>query len=358
VAGLSRQRVHAGRQAVRDHVETVLGPVRPRDLGPTLMHEHLLVDTRTAADKKAGHAAVPLGLHNYYLARRNNDHPQCLVLDSVSDAVDELAHFAAAGGRTVVEVTPVGLGRNPAGLVEISAASGVQVVMGAGFYDHDYHTDSVHELAVEQLAELIVADCEEGVGAGQVKAGVIGEIGLSWPATDCEHKALTAAAKAQARTGRLLVVHPGRDPAAPRWALDRAEDAGADPARVALAHLDRTLEDPAAVAELARRGAYVSFDLFGSESSFYPYSDFAMPNDAGRLRLIRSVADLGQIAQVLVSHDIYAKTHLMRYGGEGYAHILRDVVPVMDRFGIDAAMRRQLLVDNPAAALSGGAAKP
>jgi phosphotriesterase-related protein len=341
-----------------DHVETVLGPVRASGLGPTLMHEHLLVDTRTAADKKASPAAVPLGLHNYYLARRNHDHPHTLVLDSVSEAVDELAHFAAAGGRTVVEVTPVGIGRDPAGLAEISAASGVHVVMGAGFYDHDYHTDAVHELAAEQLAEIIAADCEEGVAADQgkarVKAGVIGEIALSWPAADCEHKVLTAAAKAQARTGRLLIVHPGRDPAAPGWALDRAQDAGADPARVVLAHLDRTLDDPAAVAELARRGAYVSFDLFGSESSFYPYSDFAMPNDAGRLRLIRSVADLGQLTKVLVSHDIYAKTHLMRYGGEGYAHILRDVAPVMDRFGIDAAMRRRLLVDNPAAALSGG----
>jgi phosphotriesterase-related protein len=346
---------------VGDYVETVRGPVQAGDLGPTLMHEHLLVDTRTAADKEASHAAVPLALHNHYLARRHHDHPHSLVLDSVSEAVDELAHFAAVGGRTVVDVTPVCIGRNPAGLVEISAASGIQVVMGAGFYDHDYHTDSVHDLAAEQLAELIVADCEEGVeaasGKPRVKAGVIGEIGLSWPATGCEHKVLTAAARAQARTGRLLVVHPGRDPAAPLWALDRAEHAGADPARVVLAHLDRTLEDPAAVAELARRGAYVSFDLFGSESSFYPYSDFAMPNDAGRLRLIRAVADVGLTAKVLVSHDIYAKTHLMRYGGEGYAHILRDVAPVMGRFGIDAAMRRQILVDNPAAALSGGTQK-
>lgn len=343
------------------HVETVLGPVPAGDLGPTLMHEHLLVDTRTAADKQASGRSGPLGLHNYYLARRNNDHPDSLVLDSVSDAVGELAHFAAAGGRTVVEVTPVGLGRNPAGLAEISRASGVQLVMGAGFYDHDYHADCVHELDAGQLAELIVADCEQGVPAAQgearVKAGVIGEIGLSWPATECEHKVLVAAARAQAATGRLLIVHPGRNPAAPRWALDRAEDAGADPARVALGHLDRTLQDPAAVAELARRGAYVSFDLFGSESSFYPYSDFAMPNDAGRLRLIRGVADLGHAAKVVVSHDIYAKTHLLRYGGEGYAHLLRDVAPVMDRFGIDAALRQQLFVDNPAAALSGGTAK-
>jgi phosphotriesterase-related protein len=338
-------------------VDTVLGPVIAGDLGQTLMHEHLLVDTRTAAHKEASHLAVPLGLHNYYLSRRNEDHPHCLVLDSVSEAADELRHFAAAGGRTLVEVTPVGLGRNPGGLAEISRATGVHVVMGAGFYDHEFHVDAVHDQGAEQLAETIVRDCVEGVAdmsrARSVKAGVIGEIGLSWPATDCEHKVLVAAARAQAVTGKLLLIHPGRDPAAPRWALDQAEQAGADPARTALAHLDRTLEDPLQVARLAERGAYVSFDLFGSELSHYPYSDFAMPNDAGRLRLIRAVADLGHISRVLVSHDIYSKTHWLRYGGEGYAHILRDVVPVMDRFGIDTGMRRQILVDNPARALGG-----
>jgi phosphotriesterase-related protein len=340
-----------------DRVDTVLGPVERDDLGPTLMHEHLLVDTRTAAQREASHLAVPLGLHNYYLSRRNDDHPHCLVLDSVSEAIDELRHFATAGGRTLVEVTPVCLGRNPAGLVEVSRRSGVHVVMGAGFYDHEYHADAVHEQSAEQLAETITRDCEEGVGgqspAGGVKAGVIGEIGLSWPATGCEHKVLAAAARAQAATGKLLVVHPGRDPAAPGWALDQAERAGADPARVVLSHLDRTLEDPLQVAHLAGRGAFVSFDLFGAESSYYPYSGFAMPNDAGRLRLIRAVAELGHISQVVVSHDIYSKTRWLRYGGEGYAHILRDVVPVMERFGIDTAMCRQILLDNPARALSG-----
>jgi len=343
--------------AMTGPVDTVLGQVMAGDLGQTLMHEHLLIDTRTAAHREASHLAVPLGLHNYYLSRRNDDHPHCLVLDSVSEAADELRHFAAAGGRTLVEVTPVCLGRNPAGLAEISRATGIHVVMGAGFYEHEYHADAVHDRSAEQLAETIVRDCEEGVAgvspARSVKAGVIGEIGLSWPATDCEDRVLVAAARAQAATGKLLIVHPGRDPAAPRWALDRAEQAGADPARIALAHLDRTLEDPLQVARLAERGAYVSFDLFGAESSYYPYSGFAMPNDAGRLRLIRAVADLGHITRVLVSHDIYSKTHWLRYGGEGYAHILRDVVPVMDRFGIDTGMCRQILVDNPARALGG-----
>lgn len=337
------------------HVDTVLGPVAACDLGTTLMHEHLLVDTRTDVHRKESPGTVGLGLHNYYLARRNDDHPHSLVLDSVSEAVDELGLFTAAGGRTVVEVTPICLGRDPAGLAAIARASGVHVVMGGGFYDHEYHCDAVHELSAEQLSEIVVRDCVEGVecAGGQVRSGVIGEIALSWPATACEEKALVAAAIAQAATGKLLVIHPGRNPAAPRWALDRAARAGADPARIALSHLDRTLDDAAAVAELAERGAYVSFDLFGCESSFYPYSDFAMPNDAGRLRLIRAVADLGHHAKVVVSHDIYSKTRRSRYGGEGYAHILRDVVPVMGRFGIDEELGRLILVENPARALCG-----
>jgi phosphotriesterase-related protein len=339
-------------------VDTVLGPVAAAELGPTLVHEHLFVDTRTPSQRAESHRREPLALHNYYLSRRNDDNPHCLVLDSVSEATDELRHYAAAGGGTVVEVTPICLGRQPGRLVEVSRASGVKVVMGGGFYDHDYHDPRVHDWPVEQLTELIVHDCVDGIattGPGPaVKAGVIGEIGLSWPMVDCERKALVAASQAQARTGKALIIHPGRNPAAPREALEVATGAGADPERVVMSHLDRTFDEAGAVADLARAGAFVSFDLFGHESSFYPYSDFAMPNDAMRLKLIRTVADRGFSHRMVVSQDIYSKAHWVRYGGEGYAHILRDVVPVMDRFGIDETLRHQLLVENPARAIALG----
>jgi len=343
-------------------VDTVLGPVAAAELGPTLVHEHLFIDTRTTTQRAESHLGEPLALHNYYLSRRNDDNPHCLVLDSVSEATDEVRHFAAAGGGTVVEVTPICLGRQPSRLVEVSRASGVKVVMGGGFYDHDYHDARVHEWPVERLTDLIVRDCVEGAEAagpgGPVKAGVIGEIGLSWPMIDCERKALVAASRAQARTAKALIIHPGRHPAAPREAFEVATGAGADAERIVLCHLDRTLDDPGAVADLARRGAYVSFDLFGHESSFYPYSDFAMPNDAMRLKLIRAVADRGFEHRIVLSQDIYSKAHWVLYGGEGYAHILRDVVPVMDRFGIDEAFRHLLLVENPALAIGGPASAP
>jgi phosphotriesterase-related protein len=339
------------------HVDTVLGPIPAEALGPTLVHEHLLVDTRPRDGQGGDHE--PLALHNYYLSRRNDDNANCLVLDSVSEAVSELGELSRNGGRSLVEVTPLCLGRDPAGLLSIARQSGLNIIMGGGFYDHDYHAANVHGRSAEELTEVIVADCTTGVtvadgeGTAVVRPGVIGEIALSWPPFECEVTALVAAGRAQAATGRTLVIHPGRHEHGPRFALEKAESAGADPSRVVISHIDRTLEDPLAVAALAERGAFVACDLFGSESSYYPYSDFAMPNDAGRLRLIRAVAELGWIEQILVSHDIYSKTHLLRYGGEGYGHILRDVAPVMERFGLDEEAREQILVRNPARALTG-----
>src|SRR5262249_61001755 len=85
--------------------------------------------------------------------------------DGGGEAAEEPRHCAAAGGRTLVEVTPVCLGRNPAGLAEISRATGIHVVMGAGFYEHEYHADAVHDRSAEQLAETIVRACEEGLPA-------------------------------------------------------------------------------------------------------------------------------------------------------------------------------------------------
>lgn len=347
-------------------VDTVLGPVSAAELGVTQVHEHLLVDCRDPVDG-TGRVGVgdvePLALHNYYEARHRGDHQQSLVLDSVTDAIYEMERFVAAGGCTIVDVTPVCLGRQPEGLREIARATGVNVVMGCGYYVHEYHGPEVHEHSMEQLADAIRRDLVDGVpaatGGGDsapIRAGVIGEIGLSWPLADCERKALVAASHAQRDTGKALIIHPGRHRFAPLEALDVVESCGVDPGRVVLSHLDRTLDDPRDIEALARRGAFVAFDLFGNESSFYPYSEFEMPNDGGRLRLIRSVVDAGFADRVLMSHDIYSKVHTTRYGGEGYAHILRRVVPLMARYGLDDEQQHQLLVTNPKMALGGPAA--
>ena len=140
-------------------------------------------------------------------------------------------------------------------------------------------------------------------------------------------------------------------------AVGIVEACGVDLARVVVSHVDRTVDDARPLEQLARMGVFVAFDLFGRECSYYPYSEFSMPNDGGRLRLIRTLVDAGFADRVLISHDIYSKVRTGRYGGEGYGHILQRVVPRMDRYGLGNDLWRQFLVTNPAAVLAGGGTK-
>jgi phosphotriesterase-related protein len=331
------------------HVQTVLGPVAPAELGVALPHEHLLLDFVGDRSSDAPTWLEPIGLGNYYHARRTFDqYRDNMQLQSVEVAVTEAGYFAAAGGGCIVDVTPIGLARDPAGLAQISRESGVHVVMGCAHYVQEYHPPDLPD--EDAIVEEIVRDVEEGVDG--VKAGIIGEVGLGWPVHPDERKVLRAAARAQARTGAALMVHPGRKAQAPLDAIRTVIDSGGNPERTVIAHLDRTLFELGDWLELARTGCYLELDLFGSESSFYPLAPIDMPNDATRLESILALREHSHLDQVLMAQDIDQKVRQRTYGGEGYGHILENVVPVMERKGFDRPEIDRLLVENPARMLS------
>ena len=159
-----------------------------------------------------------------------------------------------------------------------------------------------------------------------------------------------SAVAAQRATGAVVMVHPGRDSRAPLHAAGLVSAAGGDPSRLIVAHMERTLFSLDDLCELAATGCYLEFDLFGIETSYYPWSPIDMPNDAMRIDYIAGLSERGHAAQVLMSHDIDMKARLQKYGGEGYGHILRNVLPVMRRKGMSESEIRQLLVANPARA--------
>ena len=115
----------------------------------------------------------------------------------------------------------------------------------------------------------------------------------------------------------------------------------------------RTIADDKHLFDLADTGIYLEYDLFGLETSWYPYNPaFDMPNDAGRMAQIVRLIDRGHLDQVLMSHDIAYKCNLVKYGGFGYPHLLTRVVPRLRRKGVDEAGMRRLLVENPQRAFS------
>ena len=149
-----------------------------------------------------------------------------------------------------------------------------------------------------------------------------------------------------------LSIHPGRNVAAPMDAIRTVVSAGGDPKRTIVCHLDRTLFDINDYLELAKTGCYLEFDLFGWETRHYPLSEIDMPNDAVRVDNIMQLVNAGHINQILVSHDVDSKLRLRVYGGEGYQHILENVVPVMRRKGLNESQVSHILIENPRRALT------
>jgi len=330
-------------------VMTVLGPIAPDALGATLLHEHLLCDLRPVAARDSTEPEVEITLANAFdVNYRPGEHRGNHRLQDRALAAREAGLFRSQGGGTIVEMTTAGIGPDLAGLAAVSQASGVHIVAGAGYYTQAFQDAATLSMPVELLAETMTMEVLQGARGTDIRCGIIGEIGCSWPLTPFERRALIAAAKTQAATGATITVHPGRHPQAPHEILDILGHAGADIARVIIDHMDRTYEDDdGEIVALARRGCVVEFDFFGIETSQYWLGVADLPTDWMRLRCIRRLFDSGLGDRIAVAHDICTRSRLQSLGGHGYGHLLRNVVPLMRERGFAQAEIDQLLVETP-----------
>jgi phosphotriesterase-related protein len=251
------------------------------------------------------------------------------------------------GGDAIVELTCGGLSPDPEGLRRIAQGTGVHLVMGCGYYVNDYQDAKNHRRTVEDFAQEMIGQIRHGAWGTDVRAGMIGEIGCQAPWTALEKRVMQGALIAAAETGAAINVHPGRDPDQPQEVADFIKAAGHPTERVVISHIDRTVFDEPRLLRLADSGVTIEFDLFGQESSYYGLSDIDMPNDATRLRLIRALIDKGHLDRVVISHDICYRTRLASFGGHGYGHIFRNVVPMMKKRGYSEDEIDAILVRNP-----------
>jgi phosphotriesterase-related protein len=336
---------------------TVLGPIAPEQLGVTLMHEHLLLDAtpwfrppEAASLRPVAYGPVSIEV----LGLLHNDPFLCLDNCKLFDeetTIEEVRRFRLAGGDTVVDPTCRGIGRDPLALQRISRATGLNIVMGAGYYLEPAHPAIVRQMSLDAIAEEIERDVVDGVQG--VRAGIIGEIGISKDFTPEEEKVLRAAARAQKATGVPLEVHlPGWERHAGR-VLDTIAAEGGDLRRTVLCHMNPSGEDFAYQAELAQRGAWLEYDMIGMDY-FYADQQAQSPSDEENARAIARLRDAGLLGSVLLSQDIFIKIQLVRYGGTGYAHILDHFVPRLRRHGFTDAEIATLLVENPRRVFAGG----
>jgi phosphotriesterase-related protein len=333
-------------------VMTVNGPITGADLGVTLMHEHLQNDCscwwNPPTDPARAHLAegqvrmeILSELRQDPFVNKHN-----IALDDLDLCIEEIGAFAAAGGRTVVDPTCRGIGRDPAKLRRIAAASGLNIVMGAGYYLASSMPDTVARMSVDDIADQIVAEALVGVDGTDARIGLIGEIGVSSDFTDAEQKSLRGAARAQVRTGLPLMVH------LPGWfrhglrVLDIVEAEGGNLSHTVLCHMNPSHDDWDYQRTLAERGAFIEFDMIGMDY-FYADQQVQCPGDDDVARAILRLVDAGLLDRVLLSQDVFLKMMLTRYGGNGYAFVQQHFLPRLARHGLDAHARETLLTINP-----------
>jgi predicted metal-dependent phosphotriesterase family hydrolase len=298
-------------------IVTVTGPIPASQAGYTLSHEHLLCDL-------------------WDLARSYDS-----ILDDESLAIRELAEYREAGGRTLIDATSSGLGRNPSALRRISEATGIQVIMGAGWYRECFYPAIVFEEDTNALADLIVNEVTQGADGTDVRAGIIGEIGTERKhITPAQERVFRAAARAQRRTGACVMTHTTHFGELALEQIALLQEEGVPAGRIVISHLgDR--HDTRQLLKIAQQGVFLSVDNIGYVGQGYPA-------DEVRARNVALLTSEGHLGQIVLSGDICQKTHLAAYGGKGYAHVPRHFVPLLHQNGLTEEATHQMPVVNPA----------
>jgi phosphotriesterase-related protein len=337
------------RTELRGSVQTVLGLIEPSDLGNTLLHEHILCDIRPPSWHELGDYGKEISLCNHWPINYGEViAPGNLQLDERAVAIDEVGFMKRDGGNAIVDLSCGGLDPNPAGLSEVSKATGVHIIMGCGQYVDEYQDPANAERTIESFAQEMVDQVCVGAWGTDIRSGIIGEIGCQSPWTPLEKKVMEGAAIAMEETGASLSVHPGRHKDQPQEVADFLAERGAPMDRVIMSHIDRTIFDDESLFRLADTGCIIELDLFGMESSYYKLNEeIDMPNDGVRLKVLCKLKDRGHLGQIAISHDICYRTRLSTYGGHGYGHIFRNVVPMMKRRGFSEADVNTILVETP-----------
>ena len=335
---------------MKGFAQTVNGPIKKSDIGFTLMHEHIFCDLRKPEKRNyLPNYQEEITIKNRFEVNYfQNKNQQNLILDEYEKAIEELKIFEEFGGNTIVELSTIGMNPEPIKLSKISHETGVNIILGTGCYTEDYLDDQTLNYSIEDLRMLMSQHLKYGFDDTNIRAGLIGELGCSWHLKETEKKSLRAALKIQDETGVTISIHPGRHEDSPQEIIEYLEKFKVIPSKTIICHVDRTLTNLEDILFILNKGYVLEWDFFGIETSNYWFGKFDLPTDYMRLDLILELLKKGFDNQITISHDICIRTRLNCYGGHGYSHINKHVVPLMLGRGWSEKNIEQLLVTNPA----------
>jgi phosphotriesterase-related protein len=315
-------------------INTVTGKCNARDLGFTLIHEHLTA-----------------GFPGWEFDNRNFNRKA-----EVSKAVDRLKEIQDLGVSSFVDPCPMELGRDPEFAAEVSEKSGVRVIIATGLYNDAFGIPQhFRMLSADDIADVYIQELTEGVGKTGIKPGLIktatgGIPGMSVDTaiTPSEEKCLRAAARAQKKTGVPLLCHNSESSPFGRETLEVFRQEGVDFNRVLIGHACG-VGDMKYYFDILNRGAWIGFDRFGLEP---------IAPDKMRLASLIGLLAVG-FDRIMLSQDAVGcwlgrplkafEKMMEKAPNSNYAHVCRNIIPQMLKAGVSEQKIRTLTVDNPRA---------
>lgn len=308
-------------------VQTVLGDIRPEEMGITDCHEHLI---------RSGGPEIAESLD--YL------------MDDVDKAVQEFDLFVQSGGKTVVTMDPLGCGRDVAAMLEVAHRVSGHLLVATGFHRGELYDNRHHWLMtnpVDQVACMLIAEIEQGLDVHSyngpivervdARAGLI-KAGTSYlKVTEFERRALQAAALAQSATGAPVVTHTSGG----TMALEQAsilKEHGADLSKIVVGHMHRN-PDPAYNKRVLDTGVNLGYDT----CRFKYYSENFV------IDLLLNLVRAGYQKQIVLGHDAGTRGYQKAWGaGVGLDYLLTEFVPRLRSEGMPEEAIDDILVNNPA----------
>jgi phosphotriesterase-related protein len=308
-------------------VETALGPVATAELGPTLMHEHIV--TRSP------------GVHENW--------PHLFDRDAILALAErKLADLATRGIRTIVDLTTVDLGRDIDLIVAVARRARVHVIVATGVWWMPQRYFSAH--GVDEVGELFIRDITRGIGGSGVKAAIIKCATDTAGVTPVIENILRASARAQKATGVPISTHT--------WAAGRVGETqqaifaqeGVDLRRVIIGHSGDS-DDLKYLRGLMERGSTIGMDRFGLDNF--------LPTDK-RVEVLATLCAEGYAPKMVLSHDANCWTDMLSEDAKRrtrprwhYTHISDDILPALRKAGVSDDQIEQMLVRNPRAIFEG-----
>jgi phosphotriesterase-related protein len=312
-------------------VHTFAGPIDAREVGLTLIHEHVFV-------------------RNPELERNLPD-PEWDAAAAVDAAVRGLTELLELGVRTVVDLTVPGLGRDVELVSEVAARAPVHLVAATGWYTSTvlpiyfaFHGPGRPIDGPDPLIGLFMRDIREGIAGTSVRAGLIKVMTDADGITPDVARVMAAAAVAHRETGVPITTHS--HPASRNGLLQQAflGERGVPADRIIIGHCGDS-EDLDYLKQLMDNGSTIGMDRFGMEHVL---------SDDRRLRTVVRLLEEGYADRMVLSHDAAFYSHVTPPSWRARVTprwrmdtIHRYVLPALTDAGVPDDLIDQLLVGNP-----------